>query len=220
MCTKSIWDAQISILKKNYSVSIPSLKNIVTVDDAVQKIINKNKKKFSVIGFSMGGFIAIKLAVEYPEILDKLVLIGTNARHISQKRKLLLEKSLTTLNKNNFAKLFYQKNYSSYFSDKDLKNTSYQNTVYSMAKQLGYKTFLNQTNLIVKRHNQLNKLNKIVSKTLIIRGKNDKLSSNSMNNELNKKIKYSVYKEIKNSSHFVMLEQPKIFNKIVTNFLF
>jgi pimeloyl-ACP methyl ester carboxylesterase len=219
MCNKTIWDAQISILKKKYSVSIPSLKNIATVDDAVQKIINKNTKKFSVIGFSMGGFIAIKLAIEYPEILDKLVLIGTNARHISQKRKLLLEKSLTTLNKNNFAKLFYQKNYSSYFSDKDLKNTSYQNTVYSMAKQLGYKTFLNQTNLIVNRPNQLKKLNKIVSKTLIIRGKNDKLSSNIMNDELNKKIKYSVYTEIKNSSHFVMIEKPKIFNKIVSNFL-
>lgn len=220
MCTKSIWDAQISILKKRYNVSIPSLKNIATVDDAVQKIINKNKKKISVIGFSMGGFIAIKLAIEYPEILDKLVLIGTNARNISQKRKLLLEKSLTTLSKNNFAKLFYQKNYSSYFSNKDLKNTSYQNTVYSMAKQLGYKTFLDQTNLILKRPNQLNKLDKIVSKTLIIRGKNDKLSSNIMNNELNKKIKYSVYTEIKNSSHFVMLEKPKAFNKIITNFLF
>ncbi len=89
--------------KKKYNVSIPSLKNIATVDDAVQKIINKNKKKISVIGFSMGGFIAIKLAIDYPEILDKLVLIGTNARNISQKRKLLLEKSLTTLNKNNFA---------------------------------------------------------------------------------------------------------------------
>ena len=220
MCTKSIWDAQISILKKRYNVSIPSLKNIATVDDAVQKIINKNKKKISVIGFSMGGFIAIELAIEYPEILDKLVLIGTNARNISQKRKLLLEKSLTTLNKNNFAKLFYQKNYSSYFSNKDLKNTSYQNTVYSMAKQLGYKTFLDQTNLILKRPNQLNKLDKIVSKTLIIRGKNDKLSSNIMNNELNKKIKCSVYREIKNSSHFVMLEKPITFNKIVTNFLF
>ena len=220
MCTKSIWDSQISILKKRYNVSIPSLKNIATVDDAVQKIINKNKKKISVIGFSMGGFIAIKLAIEYPEILDKLVLIGTNARNISQKRKLLLEKSLTTLSKDNFAKLFYQKNYSSYFSNKDLKNTSYQNTVYSMAKQLGYKTFLDQTNLILKRPNQLNKLNRIVSKTLIIRGKNDKLSSNIMNNELNKKIKCSVYTEIKNSSHFVMLEKPKTFNKIITNFLF
>jgi len=220
MCDKNIWDTQISILKKKYSVSIPSLKNIATVDDAVQKIVNKNKKKISVIGFSMGGFIAIKLAIEYPEILDKLVLIGTNARHISQKRKLLLEKSLRTLNKNNFAKLFYQTNYSSYFADKDLENSSYQNTIYSMAKQLGYKTFLNQTNLIVNRPNQLKKLNKIVSKTLIIRGKNDKLSSNIMNNELNKKIKYSVYKEIKNSSHFVMLEKPKTFNKIVSNFLF
>ena len=220
MCNQNIWDAQISILKKKYSVSIFSLKSIATLDDAVQKIINKNKKKISVIGFSMGGFIAIKLAIEYPEILDKLVLIGTNARHISQKRKLLLEKSLITLNKNNFAKLFYQTNYSSYFADKDLENSSYQNTIYSMAKKLGYKTFLNQTNLIVNRPNQLKKLNKIVSKTLIIRGKNDKLSSNIMNNELNKKIKCSVYKEIKNSSHFVMLEKPKTFNKIVTNFLF
>ena len=220
MCNQNIWDAQTSILKKKYSVSIFSLKSIATLDDAVQKIINKNKKKISVIGFSMGGFIAIKLAIEYPEILDKLVLIGTNARHISQKRKLLLKKSLITLNKNNFAKLFYQKNYSSYFAYKDLENTSYQNTIYSMAKQLGYKAFLNQTNLILKRPNQLKKLNKIVSKTLIIRGKNDNLSSNIMNNELNKKIKCSVYKEIKNSSHFVMLEKPKTFNKIVTNFLF
>ena len=57
----------------------------------------------------MGGFIAIKLAIEYPETLDKLVLIGTNARNISQKRKLLLEKSLTTLSKDNFAKLFIKK---------------------------------------------------------------------------------------------------------------
>ena len=39
MCNQNIWDAQISILKKKYSVSIPSLKNIATVDDAVQKII-------------------------------------------------------------------------------------------------------------------------------------------------------------------------------------
>ena len=51
MCNKYIWDAQISILKKNYSVSIPSLKNIVTVDDAVQKIVNKNKKKFPLLVF-------------------------------------------------------------------------------------------------------------------------------------------------------------------------
>ena len=51
MCNKNIWDAQISILKKKYSVSIPSLKNIATVDEAVQKIINKNKKKFLLLVF-------------------------------------------------------------------------------------------------------------------------------------------------------------------------
>ncbi len=57
MCTNSIWDAQISILKKKYNVSIPSLKNIATVDDAVQKIINKNKKKFLLLVFQWEGLL-------------------------------------------------------------------------------------------------------------------------------------------------------------------
>ena len=51
MCNKKIWDAQISILKKKYIISIPSLKNITTVDDAVQQITNKYKKKFPLLVF-------------------------------------------------------------------------------------------------------------------------------------------------------------------------
>jgi len=220
MCDRTLWQSQIPVLKKKFIVSVPSLKNYKTINESVKKIAHKNNKKLSIIGFSMGGFIAIKLAIDFPDMVDKLVLVGTNARDVSKKRKILLEKSLNILNEKNYAKLFFKKNYSLYFSDKNLQNRSLQNIVYSMAKKLGYQSFLNQTNLILKRPNQLENLNQIKSKTLIIRGAEDKLSTAMMNKHLNKKIKNSKYKEVKNSSHFLMLEKPDTFNNIVSNFLY
>ena len=220
MCDSTLWQSQIPVLKKKFIVSVPSLKNYKSINESVKKIAHKNNKKLSIIGFSMGGFIAIKLAIDFPDMVDKLVLVGTNARDVSKKRKILLEKSLNILNEKNYAKLFFKKNYSLYFSDKNLQNKSLQNIVYSMAKKLGYQSFLNQTNLILKRPNQLKNLNQIKSKTLIIRGAEDKLSTAMMNKQLNKKIKNSKYKEVKNSSHFLMLEKPDTFNNIVSNFLY
>ena len=220
MCDRTLWQSQIPVLKKKFIVSVPSLKNYKTINESIKKIAHKNNKKLSIIGCSMGGFIAIKLGIDFPDMVDKLVLVGTNARDVSKKRKILLEKSLNILNEKNYAKLFFKKNYSLYFSDKNLQNKSLQNIVYSMAKKLGYQSFLNQTNLILKRPNQLKNLNQIKSKTLIIRGAEDKLSTAMMNKQLNKKIKNSKYKEVKNSSHFLMLEKPDTFNNIVSNFLY
>ena len=88
-----------------------------------------------------------------------------------------------------------------------------------MTKGLGYQTFKNQTNLILNRPKQLQNLFKIKSKTLIINSANDKLSSMTMSVELKKKIKNSKIKTIKNCSHFVMMEKPKVFNKALLDFI-
>ena len=74
-------------------------------------------------------------------------------------------------------------------------------------------------NAILKRPSLLNKLSKITSRCLIIVGSDDKLSSKEMNIELKKNIRGSELFFIKQSGHFVMIEQSKKFNKLFFKWL-
>ena len=219
MCDETIWQSTIKTFKKNYELIIPSLKKYKTVEEAAKNIRRHIGIDTSIIGFSMGGFISLQLAIKYPEFIKKLVIVSSNGRGISKIREKKLHKYLIESNKSNFADLFYKLHFDISFSKKYLENKKYQNEYYEMTKNLGYQTFKNQTNLILNRPNQLQNLIKIKSKTLIINSSEDKLSSLSMSEELKEEIKNSRLKTIKNSSHFAMIEKPKIFNKSLLDFL-
>lgn len=49
-------------------------------DDLKELICKMNLKKPIVIGLSMGSYIALRTAEKYPEILSKIVLLGTRAK--------------------------------------------------------------------------------------------------------------------------------------------
>ena len=219
MCDETIWKSTIKAFKDNYELIIPSLKKYKTVEEAAKSIRRHMDIDTSIIGFSMGGFISLQLAIKYPKFIKKLVIVSSNGRGISKIREKELNKYLIESNQKNFADLYYQLHYNISFSNKYLENKKYQNEYYVMTKNLGYQTFKNQTNLILNRPNQLPNLTKIKSKTLIINSSEDKLSSLSMSKELKEKIKDSRLKTIKNSSHFAMIEKPKIFNRFLIDFL-
>ena len=92
MCDETIWQSTIKTFKDNYELIIPSLKNYKTVEDAAKNIRKHIDIDTSIIGFSMGGFIALNLAINYPKRIDNLILVGTNARSVSKERRVLLKK--------------------------------------------------------------------------------------------------------------------------------
>ena len=92
MCDEKIWKFQIKELKKKYKVIFAKVKKGETIKEYSSNIIKSLPKKFSIIGFSMGGFIALDLSINHPERVEKLILVGTNGRSISDKRKKFLNK--------------------------------------------------------------------------------------------------------------------------------
>ena len=71
----------------------------------------------------------------------------------------------------------------------------------------------------IKRPLLVHLLSKIKSRCLIISGDLDNLSTKEMNEELSNNIINSELCYIKNSGHFVMIEEEKNFNKIILNWL-
>ncbi len=219
MCDENIWKFQIKELRKKYKVIFAKVKKGETIKEYSSNIIKSLPKKFSIIGFSMGGFIALDLSINHPERIEKLVLVGTNGRSISDKRKKLLNKFCNEINNENFINKFCNANINSYFSKNNQSNIQYLKLIKSMAKKLGYLVFKRQTNAILKRPSVLSKLSKIKLKCLIVSGSNDTLSTKEMNTELKKRIKNSELFFIKKSSHFVMFEQAKKFNNKILEWM-
>tara|TARA_X000000368_G_scaffold308871_1_gene246845 strand:- start:143 stop:790 length:648 start_codon:yes stop_codon:yes gene_type:complete len=214
-----MWQNQLTQLKKKYKVIIPELKQGETINEFSKHTLKSLPDTFSIIGFSMGGFIALNLAINYPKRIDDLVLVGTNARSVSKERRILLKKSLLELNKKNYIERFSLSSFQSYFAKKNQNKKKYLKLIKTMVKNSGFKCLTNQTKAILNRPELIGKLTKIKSRCLIISGSQDRLSTKEMNIELHTKIKNSEIYFVTKSGHFVMLEEFEKFNKKILKWL-
>ena len=148
MSDKNMWLNQLDILKKKYEVIIPQLDSGNSIEEFKKNTLNLLPERFSVIGFSMGGFVALNLAIEEPERVEELILVGTNARSVSKDRKLLLKKSLSELNNENFVSKFSSSSFDSYFAEHNKTNYEYLNLIKEMVKNLGLDCLKKQTRAI------------------------------------------------------------------------
>ena len=119
MCNNEMWQNQLSQLKKKYKVIIPNLKKGKTINEFSINTLKSLPDTFSIIGFSMGGFIALNLAINYPKRIDNLILVGTNARSVSKERRILLKKSLLELNNKTYIERFSLSSFQSYFAKRN-----------------------------------------------------------------------------------------------------
>ncbi|MBQ9103605.1 MAG: alpha/beta hydrolase [Clostridia bacterium] len=169
------------------------------IEEVKQKLKEYNIVKPLVIAHSFGGRIAIKLASENADFFEKIVLTGSAGLKpkFSFKRALkkLCYKTLKPFVKKEGLKRFYSKDY---------------NALSDIMKQSFIK--------IVNEHLD-NKLNDIITPTLVVVGEQDKETPPYMAKRIAKGIKTSELLVIKGAGHFAFVDKPYIFNMEVKEFL-
>ena len=73
-----------------------------TMAEMANNIIANFPEKFTLIGFSLGGYIALELMRQIPHRIEKLVLINAAARAVCEKGQSERERSLDLINKGKF----------------------------------------------------------------------------------------------------------------------
>ncbi len=153
----------------------------------------------SVVAHSFGGRIALKLAFNYPDLIDKVVLVGSaGLRPKKTLKKRIKSVAFKTL------KLFIPKEKLSRFYSSDYRAIS------PVMKQSFIK--------IVNEHLDYT-LEKIVNPTLIVFGEKDKETPVYMAKRLNKGIKNSRLIILRDAGHFCFIEKTHAFNTEVREFL-
>lgn len=205
-----------ALINKNYSLYFidlpgfgksqtpPESYNLDCYKDIIIKFIRSlDLKNVVIVGHSFGGSVAIKVAIDNPHYLEKLVLV--NAAGVRHTPTLKSIKSIFV----NVVRPFFSPSFMQPIRTKfyQMIGSEYL-SIPSMSKVFAK----------VVSENLMPLLSKINIPTLIISGRNDKVTPVSHAKEMDRKIKGSKL-VVLSSGHFSFLDQPDEFVKLLTKFI-
>ena len=211
------------IFAKDYKVYIFSRKNRIPetyqIKDMARDmatVLNKlGITKTYVLGVSQGGAISQYLAIDYPEIVEKLVLAVTLCRP-NDTSKAVLTKWINLAKANDFKSIFIDTAEKTY-TEKKLKSLRFFYPLLSkISKPKSLDRFITQANSCLN-HNCYDEICKIKCSTFVVGGDDDKIVGNFSSNEIAELIPNSQLKIYHGLGHSAY-EEAKDFNKIVLDF--
>ena len=174
-----------------------------------------NITKAFVMGVSQGGMIAQYLAIDYPELVEKLVLAVTLCQP-NETSKSVIFNWLSLAKEKDFKQIFIDTAEKTY-TERKLKTYRPLYPILSkLTKPKNLDRFIIQATACLT-HNALDEISKIQCPTFVIGGDNDKIVGISSSCELAKHIAQSKLKIYNGLGHSTY-EEAKDFNSQVLNF--
>lgn len=131
----TMWDFLIEELSKKYRVfafdllghgkseNIGYIHTMEEQADMIYSVLHENKiRKATLIGHSMGGYIALAFAELYPDNVKKLILVNSTAKADSEERKINRDRAIQAVKKNFSA--FVKMSITNLFSEKNRERLS------------------------------------------------------------------------------------------------
>ena len=191
-----------------------SLKNIINGGfGSVSSVRTEERKNPVLIGHSLGGKIAIRYAIKYPEKIDKLILTGA----AGIKSKLTVKQKIFSI---------LGKTGKIIFSFPIINN--FQKPIHKIFSKLArsrkkdyYSASLRMKEIMknILAEDLVDCLNKIKKPTMLVWGREDKTTPLSDGEIMNEKIGNSELTIIDSANHSLPYQKPEEFSKIVEEFI-
>ena len=218
MCDERIFSPQIEALSQNLEVTIADISNFSSVRELASDVLKKAPKKFSLLGHSMGGIVAMEIYSQEPNRIEKLILMDTNPKAELDEVKLKREPQIREVNKGKLLEVMRDEMKPNYLAESENKR-SVLNICMDMALSLGPEVFINQSRALQSRLDQQNTIQSINIPVLIMCGSEDKLCPVERHEMMHNMISDSDLKIINNAGHMPTLEQPRETTEVIKEWL-
>jgi alpha-beta hydrolase superfamily lysophospholipase len=216
----TLWHAQKqdSFYQNNYTESFfMSFDNEKNTNEMFNKI-NEITGKFSMIGFSMGGYLAQEYMIKYPQKVNALILINSSASGYTSFEKEQRKKLITKVKEEGVHFLFGDRLKNWINSNHKNKDQLFK-IIEKMALEMGPDVFIQQQQSTLNRVDQHEALGKVTCPTLVIGCKQDKIVSSEKVEKLAKAIPHAELHLFEDSGHMLPLEAPEELNTFLKQWL-
>ena len=225
-----MWEPQINALKDHSTITYdllghgktPFNNEEITLDDFSRQLISLldffKIYKINLVGFSLGSLIALDFASKFQNRLNTLTVIGTTYKRTDKERSKVLER----FNQAKLNKPISKQALKRWFSDEYLKmhpKTYDQFMKILNKKPEDHSNFLKAYKLFANHQDDIEKIKKITTRTLVMTGSNDLGSTVVMSKFLSNDLINSSFIEIKDGKHLCSIECSDDVNIKLKNFI-
>ncbi|MGC6516737.1 MAG: alpha/beta fold hydrolase [Candidatus Puniceispirillaceae bacterium] len=214
LCTKAIFASQLDAFEGIASCHVADTTAMDTITKMAEKALATMSGNFAVLGFSMGGYVALEIMRLAPERITGLALVSTSAKaDTDEKRK--ARQDLIELSKIGKFKGVTPRLLPRFFSPDALQDEAKTAIVLAMGAEIGQQNFMHQQEAIMSRRDQRRHLGDIHHQTVVICGTKDVLTPPEESQEMADLLPHARLHLLEDIGHMSTLEAPEAVNQIL-----
>ena len=236
----TVWERQVQALQNNYRLIIPDIPgsgkselvvnaNIETYAEIIKELINiehsqvtlpgKDFELISLIGHSMGGYIALAFAEKYPQYLNSLGLFHSSAFADADEKKATRKKAIEFIQEKG-AVAFLKTRIPGWFNETfEAENKPVILSLINKATNFTEAALIQYYEAMIARPDRVHVLKNFTKPVLFIIGEHDKAVPLQSSLEQCYIPAISHVHILENSAHMGMYEETSKVNSVLNNFL-
>lgn len=217
-CTDLLFEPVVHALEGRTDIHVADIRGPDTMDGIVDKVLSEAPSYFALGGLSMGGYIALEIALRAPDLVSKLILLDTKIRPDTEAekdgRRALIEKARNGEMDDVVERLIPRLLHPDHVNDADLGRI-----IRIMAEETGAEDFIAQETALLGRRDVSGLVDAIETPTLIVVGDSDAITPPDAAEEMNEALSQSQLVTILGAGHLTTLEQPEAVAEAIAEFL-
>ncbi|HEX4111347.1 MAG TPA: alpha/beta fold hydrolase [Stellaceae bacterium] len=218
LCGPPLWALQIAALADIADAMVPDLTHDDSFPGMARRVLAEAPERFALAGLSMGGYVAQEIMRQAPARVTRLALLDTSARadlpEQAQRRRDLIELSRRGQFHGVTPRLLPNLIHPDRLEDKALVKI-----ITDMADAVGAEGFRRQETAILNRADGRPDLARIAVPTLILCGREDRLTPVKVAEEMAALIPQSRFAIVEHCGHMTTLERPDAVNEAMRQWL-
>ncbi len=209
MCDAQLFGHQIDALGGRYDIVVPPLAapSIEAMAEAV--LADAPAGPLNVAGLSMGGIVAMAMAAQAPDRIQRLALLDTNHRADAPERFEVRNRQIEEVRAGRLREVIVDEMKPAYLAPDNQEDLALRERIVGMALSVGRDVFVAQSVALRDRADQSGGLRRFRGPALVLCGAEDRLCPPERHREIAALLRDAALRIIPGAGHLSTLETPE-----------
>ncbi|MDH3316109.1 MAG: alpha/beta hydrolase [Gammaproteobacteria bacterium] len=213
-----LYAAQVAALEADYECAVFAFRDHDSLGAMAEELLANTPTRFTLIGLSLGGYLAFEIIRRQLHRLERLVLIDTTAVADHPERRAGRHADITKVREGGIEALIPELP-ARWLHPSHVQRADLTTLMSDMACSIGARGQFNQQTAMMGRPDSHDDLARVTVPTLVMCGRNDPVTPVADHEAIAAKIPGARLEIIENCGHLSTIEQPDSVNRVLIDWL-